>query len=230
MEGIMEQVRARLTVLADPGYAAFSAKLIPGCDKLLGVRLPQLRALAKELAKESGRKYIDRFAEPVWFEETMLLGMLTGAVKAEDEERLQMMRDFIPKIHNWSVCDSFCASLKAVGKHPEAYLPLVEELLDSEEEYRVRCGMVLVLDWYLDAAHIDWALEKLAAFRHPAYYAQMAAAWCGSVAYVRFPEKTYAFLARQTLDDWTHRMTIRKICESRRVTDEQRAKVRALKR
>ena len=230
MEGIMEQVRARLTALADPGYAAFSAKLIPGCDKLLGVRLPQLRALAKELAKESGRGYIDGFSEPVWFEETMLLGMLIGAVKADDAERMQMMRDFVPRIRNWSVCDSFCASLKAVGKNPEVYLPLVEELLASEEEYRVRCGMVLVLDWYLDEAHIDWALEKLAAFHHPAYYAQMAAAWCGSVAYVRFPEKTYAFLARQTLDGTTHQMNIRKICESRRVTDEQRAAVRALKR
>jgi 3-methyladenine DNA glycosylase AlkD len=222
MEGMMQAVRERLVALAEPSYAAFSARLIPGCENMLGVRLPLLRKLAKELVKTGGTAYIDQFAEPVYYEETMLLGMTIGAVKISDTERLSMIRAFVPRIGDWSVCDSFCAGLKAVGRAQEFYRPTVEELLRSEEEFPRRCGLVLLLDWYIDAAHIGWVLQKLREFSHSGYYAQMAAAWCGCEAFVRFPEETAAFLRERTLDPVTHKMTIRKICESRRVTEEQK--------
>ena len=53
MENITsEAIDRRLHMLAEPDYAAFSAKLIPNLNRpLLGVRIPQLRQLAKALLR-----------------------------------------------------------------------------------------------------------------------------------------------------------------------------------
>ena len=52
-EGILmnSELRARLESLADPGYRAFSARLLPVGTPLLGVRLPALRRIARELSR-----------------------------------------------------------------------------------------------------------------------------------------------------------------------------------
>ena len=38
----------------DPAYREFHSSLIPGADNILGVRIPQLRIMAKGLAKKEG--------------------------------------------------------------------------------------------------------------------------------------------------------------------------------
>lgn len=227
----LETVRAELQALAEPDYAAFSARLLPGTGGILGVRLPKLRALAKQLAGE-GEPLLEALdsASPESFEETMFYGMLVGAVKMPDEERLYWMERFVPRVENWSVCDSFCVGCKAAGKNRPFYRDFIERLLKSGKEYPVRCGLVLMLDWYLAPEEIDWVLQKLREFDHPGYYARMAAAWCGSTAYIHFPEKTEAFLREGTLDGFTHNKLIQKVCESRRVNDETRTRLRALRR
>ena len=166
----LEAVRAELQALAEPDYAAFSAKLLPGTGGILGVRLPKLRALAKQLAGE-GEPLLEALdsAPPESFEETMLYGMLVGAVKMPDEERLYWMERFVPRVENWSVCDSFCVSCKAAGKNRPFYRDFIERLLKSGKEYPVRCGLVLMLDWYLAPEEIDWVLLKLREFDHPGY-------------------------------------------------------------
>ena len=156
----LEAVRAELQALAEPDYAAFSAKLLPGTGGILGVRLPKLRALAKQLAGE-GEPLLEALdsAPPESFEETMLYGMLVGAVKMPDEERLYWMERFVPRVGNWSVCDSFCVSCKAAGKNRPFYRDFIERMLGSGKEYPVRCGLVLMLDWYLVPEEIDFDTE-----------------------------------------------------------------------
>lgn len=225
------EIRAEIQKMAEPAYAAFSSGLLPGTENILGVRLPKLWALAKTLAREGEPALETLFAAaPESFEETMLCGMLVGAVKLPDEKRLWWIERFIPRVDNWSVCDRFCCGLRAVGRNRPFYRPLVEKLLDTGEEYPVRTGLVLMLDWYLVPEEIGWALDRLRAFSHPGYYARMGAAWCGSIAYIHFPCEMEAFLRENTLDPFTHNKTIQKICESRRVDGETRAKLRALKR
>ncbi len=70
----------------------------------------QLEALADE-------EYLQSANEDS-FEEIMLKGMVIGCAKCSIEERLSFIQSFIPKINNWSVCDSFCASLKFTRESP----------------------------------------------------------------------------------------------------------------
>ncbi|KRU27692.1 putative DNA alkylation repair enzyme [Clostridium sporogenes] len=45
-------IREQIFQLADEDYQKFSSKLLPTTNNILGVRLPQLRKLAKVIAKE----------------------------------------------------------------------------------------------------------------------------------------------------------------------------------
>ncbi len=100
---------------ADPGYRAFSARLLPVGTPLLGVRLPALRRIARELSRGDWRAYLDGAADGS-FEEILLQGMVIGYAEMDMGERQHRTAAFVPKISNWSVCDSFCAGLKAVRK------------------------------------------------------------------------------------------------------------------
>lgn len=224
-----EEIRARLAEMAEPAFRDFSSALIPGCGEMLGVRLPALRRFAKELAESGGHPGLPLPAGAC-FEETMLLGMVIGAAKMPLAERLQATADFIPLIDNWSACDSFCAGMKAAGKEQAAFFQFLTPYLESKKCYEVRFGLVMLLDWFLNEEYIDRALEKFAAFCHPDYYAQMAAAWAISIAYIKFPQKTLPLLMENSLDDFTHNKAIQKIRESRRVPAADKEQLLALKR
>ena len=74
----------------------------------------------------------------------------------------------------------------------------------------------------------DRAVALLAEISHPGYYARMAAAWALSMFYLDFPEKVLPLLEGGALRPEVRRMTIRKICESRRPSPEEKARLRAL--
>lgn len=134
-----EEIRNKLYEMSDAGYQEFSASLIPasGRGTMLGVRLPALRTLAKEIAKGDFRKELS-YKEDLFFEETMLRGMILGYGCKEIQELFSYLEDFIPRVQNWSVCDSVCNGLKLVEKHPEETWNFLMPYLESGEEFKVR--------------------------------------------------------------------------------------------
>ena len=80
-----EALQARLRSLADPAYQACQQKLVPDVPNLLGVRVPALRQLARELAQRR-----DTHAEQVWhIRHQFLLTRLIGRIRQRSEARLQ---------------------------------------------------------------------------------------------------------------------------------------------
>ena len=108
-QNILLTVRKELETIAEADYKKFSASLIPGVDNLLGIRIPILRDMAKKLAKEDWKGCME-WEDTLYFEETMLQGLVLGYAKAPIEEILAYTKSFIPKINNWSVNDSFCSN------------------------------------------------------------------------------------------------------------------------
>lgn len=218
-----DTIRARLSALAEGEYRDFSSALIPGCGTMLGVRLPRLRALAKEIAVDADA-YL---AEPcgALFEEVMLRGMVIGCMKCPTEQRMQHMREFIPLIDNWSVCDSFCTGLKEAKKKPEAYWDFILPYLHSGQEFEVRFGVVMMLAHFAQGEWLPRVREQLEQVSHPGYYVKMAVGWAVSVCYVRDPAYTWDWMQRNTLDAETERMAIQKILDSRRVTGTDRERI-----
>lgn len=169
-----EEIRAILAQYADEKYREFSAGLIPGAKPLMGVRLPQLRRIARRIVndQEHNRKWQDETAgydgayEDIYFEETMLRGMVIGYGTAgrdvSCEEGLSYLETFIPHIDNWSVCDSFCSSFSFANRYREEVWAFLQPFLYSDREYGVRVALILLLSQMLkyDTDNIKIARNK----------------------------------------------------------------------
>lgn len=224
-------VKDQLMQLADADYQKFTAALIPNINNILGIRLPQLRQLAKEIAKGDWRAYLE-LAEPPyeWFEETMLHGMIIGHVKTDLEDRLKLITDFVPLINNWSVCDSFCSGLKFTRKHKERVWEFLQPYLASDQEYEIRFGVVMLLNYYIEDAYIAEVLQLLDRIQHEGYYVKMAVAWAVSICYIKLPEPTMDYLKHNSLEDFTYNKALQKITESLRIDQATKALIRSMKR
>ncbi|MFC5700635.1 DNA alkylation repair protein [Cohnella faecalis] len=222
-------IKERLTESADEKYRLFSAALIPNINNVLGVRLPELRKMARTIAKGDWRAYLAE-ADDDYFEETMLQGMVIGCIHADIEETLRYVADFVPKIDNWSVCDSFCIGLKFTAGNRSRVWAFVLPYLSSESEYDARFGVVMLLDFFVEEEYIDRTFELLDGVKHEGYYVKMAVAWALSICFVKFPERTTALLKNNTLDNFTYNKALQKITESYRVSPDVKTRIRAMKR
>ena len=222
-------VRERIFDLADNEYRQFQSGLLPGVNNILGVRLPSLRKLAKEIAKGDWRGHI-LAAQDDYYEEIMLQGLVIGYAKADIEEILHYVTAFVPKINNWAVCDWCSSSLKITKEHLARVWDFLQPYLLSREEYELRFSIVLLLSFYIEDEYIDQVLVLLDDVEHEGYYVKMAVAWALSICYVEYPEKTMSYLKKNTLDDFTYNKTLQKIIESFRVDKENKTIIRNMKR
>jgi 3-methyladenine DNA glycosylase AlkD len=229
-EAVMEydKIRARLYELADEKYRGFTASLTPGKENILGVRLPMLRKLAKEIVKGDWRAYL-KTARDDSMEEVMLQGMVIGYCQAEPEEVLELTRRFVPKIDCWNVCDSFCTGLKITNKNKELVWDFIGDYLTSDLEYEIRFGVVMLL-YYLEPEYAPKAFAYFDRIMHEGYYVKMAVAWVLSMYYVQLPELTMSYLKNNRLDLFTYNKALQKICESLKVDQESKAVIRSMKR
>ncbi|MBE5948510.1 MAG: DNA alkylation repair protein [Lachnospiraceae bacterium] len=225
--GLNEDIRKQLLEMQEDGYKKFSAALVPGCDNMLGIRLPLLKKLAKELAKGDWQEYLPGACDD-YFEETMLQGFTLGFVKADIAEILPYVKVFIPKINNWSVCDSFCANFKIATKEREKMWHFLMNYREGSE-FEQRVVAVMLMDHFFIEEYIDRVTEVLVSLDNPGYYTRMAVAWAIATAYAKFPGKIKPVIEERRLDTWTHNKAIQKMVESYRVSDEDKMYLKALK-
>lgn len=225
---MVQSIKQDLLELAEPKYQEFTSKLLPGIDNILGVRLPALRKLAKDILKDNPMEYLENATEDS-FEEIMLQGMVIGGLKDIDLV-FYYIEEFLPKINNWSVCDSFCAGLKISKKYPKEMWQFIQPYLKDDREYFIRFAVVMLLNYYVDEEHIAEALQALDQIKHDAYYVKMAVAWAISIYYIKLPERTLEYLKYNSLDDFTYNKALQKITESLRVDKETKQMIRNMKR
>lgn len=224
-----EQIRRTLEALAEKEYGEFSSSLVPGEKQMLGVRLPKIREIARGLVKGDWKAYLEN-ARDDSMEETLLQGMTLGYVKASFLDIRPYLDAFVPKIGNWSVCDSTCATLKIARKEPEAVWEYLQKYLGSDQEFEVRFGVVMLLDHFIRKEYLERIFVWMDKIDHPGYYVKMAVAWNLSVCYVKYPKETSEYLEICKLDDWTYNKAIQKMLESCRISKEDKEKLRSRKR
>lgn len=156
-----KEIRDILIQYAEEQYKEFSAELIPNAKPLIGVRLPKIRQIAKNIVNDKDNKQrwrqetaaYDGIYTDLFFEETMIRGILIGYGTAKKdiscEEGLACLKDFIPQIDNWSVCDCFCNSFTFANKYRDKVWEFLQSYLYSEREFEVRVALILLLSQYL---------------------------------------------------------------------------------
>lgn len=213
-----------LISLADKEYKAFSGALIPTMplDKVLGVRMPELRKLSKTL-------FIDDFknCEYKYHEEKLLHALVISDISdfalciAETER-------FLPHVDNWAVCDSFRP--KAFKKHKEKLLPYIIRWLTSSHTYTVRFAIGMLMCHFLDGDFDEKYLDAVSGIKSDEYYVNMMISWYFATALAKQYEKTIKFFTSPMLDVWVHNKALQKAIESYRISPETKDYLRTLKR
>lgn len=224
-----EEIREELINLADEKYKKFHSNLCPGVENILGVRLPILRKISKDLSKNNYKNYLNNDSIK-YYEEIMIEGLIIGYIKVDNETRFKYIRNFVPKINNWAVCDSFCNNLKFTKKNMSEVWDFILPYTSSKNEFDVRFAVVMMLNFYIVDDYIDNVLSVLNDIHHDGYYVKMAVAWAVSFAYIHFPDKTLSFLKNNNLDDFTYNKSLQKIIESNRVSKEYKDLMRSMKK
>ena len=150
---MVEYIRKELMNMCDKGnYAKFTSALIPGCNNIIGIRQPILKKYAKQLVKENDdfRKLLD---EPdIYHEETLLRGYIIGMGTAKEKDfkkALSDLKTYVPLVNNWAVNDGFCAEFRVMDMFRDEFMPYIKECVNSEDEYKARVGLIMLLDHYL---------------------------------------------------------------------------------
>lgn len=225
----MTEIQKKLFELQDTEYKKFHCKLVPTIDPetVIGVRTPELRRLAKQLAKD---KNIGCFLEKLphqYYEENNLHGFLIETIRDYDA-CIKAIDEFLPYVDNWATCDLM--SPKVFQKHPSELIVKIKEWIASEKTYTVRFAIGMLMTFYLDDAFRPEYLELAASVRSEEYYINMMTAWYFATALFKQYEAAVPYLEQKRLDTWTHNKTIQKAVESRRITEEQKDYLRSLKR
>ena len=227
MEG-KNTIRQRLEALQDPAYRAFQCKLIPTVDpaRVIGVRTPQLRALARELAGTAeAAAFLAALPHPS-YEENNLHGLLVCGLRDYGRTVAELER-FLPQVDNWATCDLLRP--RAFAGPPPQLLGQVEGWLASPWPYTVRFGLGMLLAHYLDGAFWPGCLELAAGVEGGEYYVDMMVAWLFATALAKQYDAALPYLTGRRLGQWTHNHTIQKALESRRIPPERKEALRALR-
>lgn len=225
---ILKEFLDRLFALAEPEYAEFQAKLTPNLarERFIGVRVPLLRALAKDAKSSAEAAEFLRELPHAYYEEDMLHAMLINEIK-DFGECAAALSAFLPYMDNWAVCD--CCNPGVFKKQRAALLPLAKRWAQSEATYTRRFGLNMFMKHFLDADFDSSLLALAASLRSEEYYVNMMTAFYFATALAKQWDAAFPYIEGRRLDKWTHNKTIQKAIESWRITDEQKALLRALK-
>lgn len=224
----MTDIQKKLFELKDKKYAEFQSRLTPGVDSelIIGVRVPYIRKLAKEIIKEGKyREFINTLPHK-YYDENLLHGVLISEVKDYDR-CVELLDKFLPYVDNWAVCDTM--SPKCFVKNKERLIVDIRRWSASDHTYTSRFGMKSLMSHYLDDEFEAEYLLIPASVRSDEYYVNMMIAWFFATALAKQWDAAISYIEKEKLSVWVHNKAIQKAIESRRITDAQKAYLRTLK-
>lgn len=204
-----------LISLKDDKYRDFNSKLITTKYKMLGIRMPILRKIAKEISKGDYASFL-KVSINNYFEEVMIKGFVIASIK-DVEELNDYFYSYLDLIDNWTINDSFCNSLKIVSKNKEYFWSVVENLVYSNKEYYIRVGLIILLNYYVEEYYLDKIFLMLDSIKNDLYYVNMAEAWLLCEIFTKYSDITMLYLEHNKLNKFTINKTISKIRDSYRV-------------
>lgn len=217
-----------LQSISDSQYKIFHSKLI-GSDNLYGVRTPNLKKIAKEIAHTDYLSFI-KYNSKTIYEEKILYGLVLGYIKVPFQTRLNLLDEFLPYIDNWAINDIVCANMKSFKMNMKEGLTYIYKCVNDKNPWIIRFGLVLLLDFYISADYIEEIFSICDKLQNDQYYVKMAIAWLISICYIKCKKQTIQYLNHNKLDDWTYNKAIQKMIESTRISKEEKNALKLLKR
>lgn len=225
---ILDGIRNELFKMQDIAYRDFNSKLIPTVDKSLfvGVRTPELRKYAKQLAKREDIEDFLNLLPHKYFDENQLHAFIVSEIK-DFKSCVDRVNEFLPYVDNWATCDQL--SPKVFKKHHKELITYIKEWLESDKVYTVRFGIGMLMEHFLDENFDINYLETVSNIRSDEYYVNMMIAWYFATALAKRYESVLPFIENRRLEIWTHNKAIQKAVESYRISTDRKTYLKELK-
>ena len=198
---------------------------------VIGVAMANIRRLAKQIFNGGYQKFLEislpKEKQNQTYEETLIEGLVIAEIKSKDEQ-IRYLNRWLPKIDNWSTCDSTTASFKH-SKQNEEYFSYFYEKCFSSEEFISRFGITILMNNYLDKKFLNQIFEMCELVKNDAYYVKMAKAWLVSFCFMKYRNETLNFLNKNSLDKFTHNKAISKCRDSYQVSSEDKELLKTLR-
>ena len=218
----------QLFELKDDKYGDFSSKLTPNLDrsKVIGVRIPLVRKIAKEYIKDDESKEFLKSLPHKYFDENILHGLLISEIKDYDE-CINYLNEFLPYVDNWAVCDTMSPTI--FKKNKDKLIKNIKVWIKSKHTYTCRFGIGILMSHYLDDDFREEYLSLASSIHSEEYYVNMMIAWFFATALAKKWDETIPYIENKKLDKWVHNKTISKAIESYRISDERKEYLRSLR-
>ena len=203
--------------IGDKKYKDFSKKITPGDFEMIGINIPILKKISKEILKGDYKSFLNIEYNHI-FEVRMLKGLVISQIKDMSTYK-RYFSWFLPQIDNWAICDIFLSSSKIIKEDKEYFLNKCRDLLLNRDEFLNRIAFVILLNYFMEEEYFDSIILLINGYRNDKYYANMAISWLLSVMCVKMPLEFKNNVASLNIDDTVKKMTLRKICDSYRVSD-----------
>ena len=210
--------------------AAYYRKVVPDSKPALGVCVPILRAMAKKIAREDYRYFMEQYGPCEYLEQDLLKAFVIGYAKDEIGALLQTADGFLPQIHDWMVSDAFCQNFSTARKNRKEVFSWLQRCIESDQEFFQRVAAVMLMSHFLVDEYCEQVFSVMGRLKHPGYYTKMGVAWCVATAFAKYPQATMHFMRDNQLDDWTYNKAIQKMRESYRVSDADKKILLEMKR
>lgn len=212
----------------DEDFKTFNDKILNANIETIGVRTPVIKKIAKEISKSDYGRFLSN-AKYDYYEQVLVAGLVISNLKDIDIV-LSKLDVFIDKIDNWAVCDMVIANCKIIKKHLSKVFGFICKNISSTNPWRVRVCFVMLLDYFVTEDYINDIFNFVENDKNDFYYVMMAKAWLISECYVKFPLLTIKYLKKSKLDKITYNKAISKICDSYRVSKEDKILLKSMKK
>ena len=216
-----------LDSLKDIKYRDFHKKII-SCDNIIGVKTNELKKIAKEISLGDYNSFFENNKSSL-YETIMIEGYIIGYLKLNLESIIPLIDNYLLKVNNWAHVDSFVSNLKIFKKEDKKGFIYAKKLIHSKKTFIKRCGIIILLNYYLHDKYIDKVLDIVSKVKSDDYYVKMGISWLLSISYIKYKEKTLVYLVNLK-DDFTYNKTLTKIIESRRISENEKKFIKSLKR
>ena len=223
------EIQKELFSLQDKEYMKFLSKLTPNVseDTIIGVRIPEIRKLAKKLVKNNEYEDFLKELPHKYYDENLLHGAIISESK-DFEKCIKLLDNFLPFVDNWAVCDTI--SPKIFKKHKKELIEKIKEWSQSDKTYTCRFGVEILMTHFLDEDFKKEYLEIVANIHSEEYYVKMVVAWFFATALAKQWDYAVIYLENNRLDVWVHNKTIQKARESLRILEDKKGYLKGLKR
>ena len=191
----------------DLEYKNFNSKLVLK-NNLIGIRVPILKKIAKELAKGNYKEFIS-IMNHNYHEEVLIHGLILGYIK----DPMNYFDDYIKYMDDWQSCDTTISNMK--------YFKYNQDINYIKKYLYHRVGYVILLTYYIKDEYIDELYNIVDNYNSDSYYVKMAVAWLLSYLIIYDKNRAVKYLKKSKLDDFTYNKGIQKAIESKKIKDKK---------